>query len=194
MSVHTVVKVGGSLQADPARLQALLAALADGAFGPCLVVPGGGAFADAVRLDQARLDFDDAEAHRRALDAMSRMAGYFHAIEPRLLPFPLPRKGGRESAVSAIWDPIALRAGHPDIPESWDVTSDSLALWAATRIEAARCILVKSADAPAGADACDLARIGLVDAAFPAFAGRYCGAVSILGPAGARPVHARAAA
>jgi aspartokinase-like uncharacterized kinase len=235
VSVRSVVKVGGSLCADPARLRALLAALAEGAFGPCLVVPGGGADADAVRLDQARLGFDDAEAHRRALDAMSRMAGYFQQIEPRLLPSPLceggwasrqrgsgeasdvsatgaplappaaqgtlPRRGGREDALypiaetrNAIWDPVALRAGHPDIPETWDVTSDSLALWAATQIRAARCILVKSADAPAGADARALARIGLVDVAFPAFAARYAGRIAILGPSGERPVHARAAA
>ena len=228
MSVRTVVKVGGSLCADPARLRALLAALAEGAFGPCLVVPGGGAHADAVRAAQRRDGFDDDEAHRRALDAMSRMAGDFHAIEPRLFPSPLcgggwplreqgsgegsaaseevaplsppaaqgtlPRRGGRESVVSAIWDPVALRAGHPDIPESWDVTSDSLALWAATQVRAARCILVKSRDAPAGADARALARIGLVDAAFPAFAARYGGAIAILGPAGERAVHLRAAA
>ena len=231
MSVRTVVKVGGSLCADPERLRALLASLAEGAFGACLVVPGGGEYADAVRAAQRRDGFDAAEAHRRALDAMSRMAGYFHAIEPRLSPSPLcgggwasrergsevgsalpghgaplsppvaqgtlPRRGGRESGGDAgipVWDPIALRAGHPDIPESWDVTSDSLALWAATQVRAARCILVKSADAPAGADAWALMRIGLVDAAFPAFAARYGGAVAILGPAGERAVHLRAAA
>ena len=89
MSVRAVVKVGGSLSADPARLRALLAALAEGAFGPCLVVPGGGTYADAVRAAQRRDGFDDAEAHRRALDAMSRMADYLHAIEPRLFPSPL---------------------------------------------------------------------------------------------------------
>ncbi|GJD44069.1 hypothetical protein AFCDBAGC_1931 [Methylobacterium cerastii] len=243
MSVRTVVKVGGSLSADPARLRALLVALAEGAFGPCLVVPGGGEHADAVRAAQRRDGFDDAEAHRRALDAMSRMADYLHAIEPRLPVIALafedqrlqepggatedtrvePRgplshgergpalrsetaatgvkpsirtvtREGAGSLRSHIWDPAALRAGHPDIAETWDVTSDSLALWAATQLGAARCILVKSADAPAGADARALARIGLVDAAFPAFAARYGGAVAILGPAGERAVHLRAAA
>ena len=64
----TVVKIGGSLEADPHRRRALLEAIGDGAHGPCIVVPGGGAFADAVRAAQARERFGDAEAHRAEAD------------------------------------------------------------------------------------------------------------------------------
>jgi aspartokinase-like uncharacterized kinase len=52
--VTAVVKVGGSLEADPHRRRALLTALADGVLGRCIVVPGGGTFAGAVRAAQAR--------------------------------------------------------------------------------------------------------------------------------------------
>ena len=121
VSVRTVVKVGGSLCADSGRLRALLASIAEGAFGPCLVVPGGGVHADAVRAAQKRDGFDDAEAHRRALDAMSawrpvfsrdraappslpplRATGFTHRAEgPTRLPSPLcgggypAQQGGR---------------------------------------------------------------------------------------------------
>jgi aspartokinase-like uncharacterized kinase len=185
----TVVKLGGSLVADAPRLRACLARLAGGAEGPCVVVPGGGPLAEAVRSVQAALGFSDALAHRLALDAMGRMAAILSDLEPRLVP---ARDPGAVAALLAagqvpVWDPVALRDGHPDIPETWDVTSDSLALWLAAAIGAPRCCLVKSADRPAGTDWADLARSGLVDAAFPAFAARYAGRIEILGPGAAYP-------
>ena len=66
MSALHIVKIGGSLARDEARLRALLAGIADGREGPCVVVPGGGPFADAVRDVQLRLRFPDALAHRLA--------------------------------------------------------------------------------------------------------------------------------
>ncbi|MCJ2053128.1 uridylate kinase [Methylobacterium sp. J-070] len=188
-----IVKIGGSLEADPRRRQALLEALADGAHGRCIVVPGGGARADAVRSAQRRDGFGESEAHRRSLDAMSHAAGDFRGIEPRLVDTVEPW-AGTASATAHVWNPRLLRAGHRDIPETWDVTSDSLALWLAARMAAERCVLVKSADAPAGRDAVALARSGLVDAAFPAFAARYGGRIEIWGPTGAVSVAARVAA
>ncbi len=85
-----------------------------------------------------------------------------------------------------MWDPAALRTGHPDIAETWDITSDSLALWLAEEVGAAACILVKSLAAPPGTGPADWARLGLVDAAFPAFAARYRGTIRIEGPAQGR--------
>lgn len=176
-----VIKIGGSLEADPHRRRALLAEIADGAFGRCIVVPGGGTFAALVRTAQAREGFSDAEAHRRALDAMSDAAGIFRGIEPRLVQT-LEPWAETSSATARVWNPRALRAGHPDIPETWDVTSDSLALWLAVQVAANRCVLVKSRDALQGQDVATFAGIGLVDAAFPTFAARYGGRIEIWGP------------
>ncbi|WP_430913585.1 uridylate kinase [Methylobacterium sp. sgz302541] len=175
----TVVKVGGSLLAAPERLRAVLRACAEGREGACILVPGGGPFADAVRNAQADLGFSDALAHRLALDAMGRMAEIFCDLEPRLRVLCDPASMG---GVAAIWDPAALKTGRPDIPERWDVTSDSLALWLAAEIGAATCLLLKSVDAPQGAGTDALSRLGLVDAAFPAFAARFSGRILLRGP------------
>ncbi len=57
-----------------------------------------------------------------------------------------------------------------EIPETWEVTSDSLAAWLACELHAARLLLVKSAEPPPGPVGVDeLARQGLVDPAFPRF-------------------------
>ena len=176
----SVVKVGGSLVGDGERLRALLAECTT---KNVAIVPGGGPFADAVRTAQSALGFDDALAHRLALDAMGRMAEVFCDLEPRLT-----RAASVETVADAlargrsiVWDPAALKAGCPGIPESWEVTSDSLALWLATRLGAGRCIVEKSAPVPA-ADAAALAAMGLVDAAFPRFAAAFPGEIVVRGP------------
>jgi dihydroneopterin aldolase len=72
----------------------------------------------------------------------------------------------------------------PDIPVSWDVTSDSLAAWLADKLGARRLVLMKQVALPpdpAGAD--DLAARGIVDKAFPRFLAQSGAAASIIGPA-----------
>jgi len=172
-----VVKIGGSLVADRARLCAILAECVEEP--PVAIVPGGGLFADAVRATQAALGL----AHRLALDAMGRMAEVFCALEPRLTITRSPEAVADSLAQgrSVIWDPVALKAGHADIAESWDVTSDSLALWLAGMLGVDRCILVKSVNLTSQTDPAALARAGLVDAAFPRFAAAFGGAIVIRG-------------
>lgn len=177
----TVVKLGGSLiEADELRpcLAAVVARLP-----PCLVVPGGGPFADAVRAAQGRLGLDELAAHRMAILAMQQYGLLLQALEPRLRL--VEREGEiaalvRESA-AGVWLPWAMVGRDPSIPASWDVTSDSLALVLATRLGAARLLLVKAATVPAGAASlAELARAGLIDAAFPRLRPAFPGEVRIV--------------
>ena len=167
-----IVKLGGSLHDAPAlRTWLLLLATAPGP--PRAIVPGGGPFADAVRAAQARLGFDDGTAHRMALLAMAQFGTLCTGLAPALLG--APSVAAVRTALAAgrvpVWLPLDLLAGHGAIEESWRVTSDSLALWLAGELGAARLVLVKSGALPeAEADAADLAARGLLDAAFPAFA------------------------
>jgi len=178
----TVVKVGGSLLGSR-RLLSVLETLAE-ARRPVVVVPGGGPFADAVRDAQSLMGFGDALAHRLALDAMGHVAEILADRHPGLA---VARDRGEIAALAGagrvpVWDPRELRAGRPEIPETWDVTSDSLAAWLAAWLGADRLILVKSAQAAPGASLRALSAAGLVDAAFPDFAGRFGGPVAVIGP------------
>jgi aspartokinase-like uncharacterized kinase len=72
--------------------------------------------------------------------------------------------------------------GAPDVPASWAVTSDSLALWLAQTIGAPQVLLIKSRQAPQGATVPLLVADGLLDQGFPEFLARYTGAVFLAGP------------
>jgi 5-(aminomethyl)-3-furanmethanol phosphate kinase len=110
-----------------------------------LVVPGGGPFADVVRALDAQVGLGDDVAHRLALQAMDQLGVLLSPMLPGaelLRRLVAPRSLGLLVAASAF----ALR---PDVPESWDVTSDSLAVLAAGAIGAPEAILLKPVDGTA---------------------------------------------
>jgi aspartokinase-like uncharacterized kinase len=163
-----VMKLGGSVVRS-AELSPWLDAIA-AAPVPVIVVPGGGALADEVRACQERLGFGDAVAHRMALLAMDQLAwavaGLRQGFEVCATETDLRHALGR--GFVGVWAPYALIADRTDIEGSWRLTSDSLALWLAVRIGAARCYLIKSiARQQTRMGAEQLARDGIVDAAFP---------------------------
>jgi 5-(aminomethyl)-3-furanmethanol phosphate kinase len=188
--VPTVVKLGGSY-AFSSALKSWIDAVAACA-GRVVVVPGGGPFAEAVRVAQPRMGFDDRAAHEMALLAMEqygcalaslgagwRLAASAVAIQDLL------REGG-----VPVWSPTAMLREANDVPWSWDVTSDSLAAWLAGRIGAKRVLLVKQLEPPPGRlRAADLVADGIIDPAFPRFLRASGAQAFISGPAG----HAAAA-
>jgi len=164
-----VVKLGGSVVRS-AELPAWLDAIAASPL-PTVVVPGGGALADEVRAAQSRLGFGDGAAHRMALLAVDQLAWAVGALRVGF------EVGDTEEALRAsldrgrvaVWAPYSLVAGRSDIPQSWTVTSDSLALWLGRRLGAACCYVIKSIERSRDrVGAGQLARDGVVDEAFPA--------------------------
>ena len=164
-----VVKLGGSVvrsQELPAWLDVIAASPR-----PIIIVPGGGAFADEVHAAQAELGFGDGAAHRMALLAMDQLAWAVASLRPDF------EVGDTERTLQdalaqrhvAVWAPYSLVADRDDIPQSWAVTSDSLALWLARRVNAACCYVIKSIRRQRrDFSAAQLARDGVVDEAFPA--------------------------
>jgi 5-(aminomethyl)-3-furanmethanol phosphate kinase len=140
-----VVKVGGGLL-RAGGLDGLRQACAEIASlasrGPVLVIPGGGPFADAVRTVDRDGELGDRLAHQLALTAMDQLG----AVLLELLPAAEP--------IAALQAPDGLGlllaapafADRTDVPESWAVTSDSLAVLAAGAIGAEQAILLKPVD------------------------------------------------
>lgn len=137
-----VVKVGGGLLRAEG-LEGLQRACADATElarrRPVLVVPGGGPFADLVRAVDAQVGLADGVAHALALRAMDQLGVLLASLLPDAeLLTRLVAPGGLAIVVAA-----SAFGGRPEVPESWTVTSDSLAVLAAAAIGAAEAVLLK---------------------------------------------------
>ena len=162
-----VVKIGGSLE-TASGLRPLLALQADYGHTGIIIVPGGGRFADRVRAGQRDTGMDDATAHCLAIRAMEQYGAVLCGMEPRLYPIgdinEISGIGGK--ATAPVWLPGNLFADDPGIPANWSVTSDSLALWFAGKVNAQALILVKPVPNKTN-DAQTLAATGYLDEYFP---------------------------
>ncbi|MBG0809112.1 aspartate kinase [Methylosinus sp. H3A] len=143
---HLVAKLGGSLSASPVLRQWLAALLRYA--GPLTIVPGGGPFADAVRRAQETLRFSDEAAHEMAIMAMEQYGRALCDLEPQLVPVSTPQEAeaAHRRGAAAIWRPVAMTRAAPQIPQSWEMTSDSLAAWYAREAGASALLLIKSVD------------------------------------------------
>lgn len=177
-----VLKLGGSHAASP-LLRAWLDA-ASAAAGRLVLVPGGGPFADTVRTAQTAMDFDNAAAHDMALLAMAQYGRALIALCPACIA--ADSHAAILDALAArhvpVWMPAVMLRGAPDVAESWDVTSDSLALWLAARLGARGVVLVKACAARPDAGISALIADGVLDQAFPAFRAQFTGDVYLAGP------------
>jgi len=169
-----VVKLGGSLlEAEPGTVPPVMTWLEmiAKASRAVVLVPGGGAFADAVRREQARLGLSDTLAHRMALFAMHQGALALVGLAPpgaRLV-----AAASRAAIADAhakrrtpVWQPLPMVDRDGALPEDWTVTSDGLAAWLAREIQASAVVLVKSCRVPQGADVHALADSRVVDPVF----------------------------
>lgn len=154
------MKLGGSLLAQPSLGPLLEVLVQEARRQPLLVVPGGGPFADAVRLAAERHDPGESAAHWMAILAMDQFATLLAGLSPEARLAGEPREVASVVAQGrlGILAPFAwLRAEDP-LPHGWHVTSDSLSAWVAGALGAARLLLLKPTDA---------ATAGVVDAYFP---------------------------
>jgi len=132
-----------------------------------VIVPGGGLFADQVRLAQKQWEFNDEVAHEMAILAMQQMALLFKSIKPSFLISNTVSIKADNKIV--IWSPDIKQLNQEGIEANWDITSDSLAGWLANQIQADELILVKSAEISEKMTINQMQKQGLVDKAFEKF-------------------------
>ena len=163
-----VVKIGGSMGADPSLPQ-WLELLTQLGGGRVALVCGGGRFADEVRRTQNLWQFDDLSAHNMAVLGMAQTAYQFHALNPQLQ-LAARRNDIRRVLLSgrtAVWLPFELQRDEPDATTQWSHTSDSIALDLARRLNAERLTVVKSCTVDPEASLVQLSETGVLDARFP---------------------------
>jgi 5-(aminomethyl)-3-furanmethanol phosphate kinase len=178
-----IVKLGGRHATGP-HIKDWLTAIAAEA-GSIAIVPGGGPFADAVRTAQAGIGYDDRAAHAMALMAMAQFGRALQSLNPALT-----LAASRSAILRAlkerkvpVWSPEVM-ARTAALPETWDLTSDSLAAWLAGALGASSLVLVKHGRFEGAAiDAPDLVARGVVDPLFPHYLKESGAQAWLAGPA-----------
>jgi aspartokinase-like uncharacterized kinase len=164
----TIIKLGGSLSRTDSLINCLNAVDKNFRGRAAVIVPGGGAFADQVRLAQQHWQFDDHTAHHMALLAMQQMALMFKGLKPDFViadtVAAIQAQLDRKQVV--IWSPDISELDNAGIEASWDITSDSLAAWLAKTLSATELILIKSAVIDTNLSLNQLAEQQIVDEAF----------------------------
>ncbi|MFA5922129.1 MAG: uridylate kinase [Methylococcaceae bacterium] len=163
-----VVKLGGSLSRSDTLVKCLNRVEQNYQGRAVVIVPGGGAFADQVRLAQNRWRFDDNTAHRMAILAMQQMALLIKGLKGNFSiacsVADIRKQLHRQKIV--IWSPDIVELDNAAIQASWDITSDSLAAWLAKALSASELVLVKSAIIDASLNLQQLAKQNIVDKGF----------------------------
>jgi aspartokinase-like uncharacterized kinase len=176
-----VVKVGGSLF-DWLELGCRLRAWLDhySVLGtqysvlstPMLLVPGGGASTDAVRVFDRTHSLGEETAHWLALQALTLNAHFLAALLPGAVVIQRPAHCSTtwQHGMFPVLDPYAFAVadeGRPGcLPHVWDVTSDSIAVRVADVLAAQQLVLLKSITIPAGIGWSEAGRRGFVDSYF----------------------------
>ncbi len=147
--MDAVIKIGGSLALQPEKLRALCEKI--GALSKkhrLVVVAGGGEFADTVRELDERFHLSRAASHRMAILGMDQygllLADLFsHAVT--VIGF----KDVEEAHAAGklpIFLPSTLMFREDPLENSWDITSDSVAVYLAAQLQAKTVLLVTDVD------------------------------------------------
>ena len=157
--LRVIVKIGGSLFSTSGWQHAVQSLITQESLSnhSVVILAGGGALVDGLRVIDANSSLPEPLMHDLALEAMGITAQLLAAT----LKLPLAEN---ETVTSPTVLDIRKRDAIGALPHSWDTTSDSIAATIATSTESAL-LLVKSTPPPTDDFEC-LASTGWVDQSF----------------------------
>jgi aspartokinase-like uncharacterized kinase len=147
--VDAVIKIGGSLAEEPKTLRKLCLKLNELAKKyDVIFVPGGGRFADVVRIFDRRYTLSNRVSHKMAILAMDQFGLLLSDIMPDSDVFRQLENAKAKSKTNdaPIFLPSTLMFEQNPLENSWDVTSDSIAAYVAAQVNAKKLILVTNVD------------------------------------------------
>jgi len=145
----TIVKIGGSLALNPQKLRNLCCTLYDiSKTRKIIIVPGGGEFADAVRALDKRFALSTYVSHQMAILAMDQYGYVLSDLIPNscIIDNFGKIKTTFDSEKIPIFLPSKYFAKNNPLPNSWEITSDSIAIYFAVQLATSRVILLTDVD------------------------------------------------
>lgn len=185
MAVEVVVKFGGSLERQAAFLKICEWTWYSLRDKKAVIMPGGGIFADIVRVCDKRWELNAATSHWMAVLAMDQF-GYLLAEKiPGAVTTRTEADIARAHAAGflPVFLPSVWLRHQRNVPESWDVTSDSISCVFAIKMKASKLVLLKdrlpedacTAECLQEAPASEFSQKGWVDPMFAHFLSSWGG-------------------
>ena len=146
--MQIIIKLGGSLSNYPKVLISLCKTLSKIGFQhQVIIVPGGGAYANVVRADYRCFNLSEKVAHHMAIHAMTQYGYLIHSLIPNSKTvLELEQIASNPNAGISIWLPHHQLLLDDILPNSWDVTSDSIAAYASGLLNWKSLVLLKDTD------------------------------------------------
>ncbi|RLI87810.1 MAG: uridylate kinase [Archaeoglobales archaeon] len=127
-----VVKIGGSVAS---RIEGILEELS----GDVLIIPGGWIFANAVRELDSERKLPSSAAHWMCIAGMEMYGYYISSLGVKTT-----EKLERVKGIKVLLPYCILKKS--ELPQSWDVTSDSIAVWVASKLGVKEVIKITDVD------------------------------------------------
>jgi len=167
-----IIKIGGSLYDTKELIHWLNKLTSNQTEQPIVIVPGGGPFAEQVRLAQQSHQLDNSSAHHMALLAMAQFGILISDLQSQCKPFYFSETVTPNFPALSVWLPDHHLLSQKEISQNWSFTSDSLALWLAVQLQASKLLLIKreplSTHSHCNLSADKLYELGIIDPSFPA--------------------------
>lgn len=168
------IKIGGSLY-DSEYLIQWLKVINERINRDIVIIPGGGPFADQVRSADKKFKLG-VNAHSMAVMAMQQYGGVLASLCTDMVEADTIEKVhiAWSKSKTAIWQPYEMVRDQCELDACWDVSSDSLAVWLASKLEINNLLLVKSSDVVIGETNLDvLAASHCIDPELKELANKY---------------------
>jgi aspartokinase-like uncharacterized kinase len=144
-----VVKVGGSLALYPEKLRALCTKLTEvSQKHKLIIVPGGGEFADVVRSLDTRFSLSCGVSHKMAILGMDQYGLLLSDLMPNSVAVSKLEEieYSFEMGKLPIFLPSNLLLKDDQLENSWNVTSDAIAMYVANKLGSHQVLLITNVD------------------------------------------------
>jgi aspartokinase-like uncharacterized kinase len=145
-----IVKIGSKILENSDDLESTISQLKilhnKDIFQEIIIIPGGGSYANFVRVLDQKLDIGDDLAHWMAIYAMNFNGKMLNKIYPNIKLFDDFTELQLSKKLISIFLPFNYLYQNDELPHSWDVTSDSITLYLANKLKLTECYLIKDVD------------------------------------------------
>ncbi len=185
------IKLGGSLYGSKYLIE-WLNAINQCSNKKIVIIPGGGPFADQVRLADEKFALNPDRSHHMAILAMQQFGYLLASICPDLVVANSKEKIFQTWDISkaVIWEPFDMVRDQCVLDKTWSITSDSLAVWLAGILGIRNLLLIKSSkQVLETTELTELTQSGCVDTGLQELASNYHININVLHKSKANNLH-----